>query len=162
MAMTAVNDLRTLGNADILKLPKKAFLCSDRFSAAGVLKSYDWATEMKKSGFCVISGFQSKLEKDVFELLLAGSQPVIMVLARGLYNRPPVKLRPYVEIGRLLIASPFNIAIKRPNRDLAFRRNQLIVDIADEIIFAHIHENGRLSQLHIPDGKPCHILDREQ
>jgi hypothetical protein len=149
-----------LGDAGLFALPKTAFLCSDKFSAGSVLKSYDWAAEMKREGRCVISGFQSKLEKDVFEILLGGSQPLIIALARGLYAKPPAKLKPHVDSGRLLIMSIFDAAIGRSNRELAFKRNQFCVDEADEVVFAHIHTGGMLERLNT-GGQLVRILDTE-
>jgi len=74
----------SLGNTELLKLHKTAFLCSREISASVVLKCYDWAIEQHEKGSCIISGFHSKLEKDVFHYLLAGKQSVIMALARGM------------------------------------------------------------------------------
>jgi hypothetical protein len=67
----------TLGSIDILKLHKTAFLCSRKCPADIVLKSYDWAIERREKGECVISGFHSKIEKDVLHYLLKGAQPII-------------------------------------------------------------------------------------
>jgi hypothetical protein len=78
-----------LGNPDIWRFPKTAFLCSDKFSASSVLASYDWARQMNRENRCVISGFHSRIEKDVFEILLGGTQPIILALARGLYKMFP-------------------------------------------------------------------------
>ena len=152
-------DLTMLGDNSIWDLPKTAFLCSDKFSAGSVLKSYDWAAEMKRLGRCVMSGFQSKLESDVFELLLKGDSPLIWVLARGMFDRAPVKLREHITSGRLLIVSPFESAIKRIHRGLAFERNQFIVDNADEVVFAHIYSGGMLERLTIPEGTAMRVLD---
>ena len=150
-----------LGDKSIWELPKTAFLCSDKFSAGSVLKSYDWVGEMKRANKCVMSGFQSKLESDVFELLLKGNSPLIWVLARGMLDRAPVKLREHIKSGRLLIVSPFDKTIKRPHRGLAFERNQFIVDNADDVVFAHIHVGGMLERLVIGDGKATRVLDGE-
>ena len=57
------------GNIELLKLPKTAFLCSRNIPASAVLKCYDWAIEQRDKGNCVISGFHSKIEKDVFHYL---------------------------------------------------------------------------------------------
>ena len=35
------------GNAELLKLPKTAFLCSRNIPASAVLKCYDWAIEQR-------------------------------------------------------------------------------------------------------------------
>jgi hypothetical protein len=67
--------MHTLGNTDLLNLQKVAFLCSRKCPAAVVLKSYDWAIEQRDNGVCVISGFHSRIEKDVLHYLLKGAQP---------------------------------------------------------------------------------------
>ena len=65
------------GNKDLLQLPKTAFFCSRSVPAEEILRTYDWAREQRKQGKCIISGFHSIIEKDVFEILLKGSQPII-------------------------------------------------------------------------------------
>ena len=150
-----------IGSADIWRLSKTAYLCSDKYSAGSVLKSYDWAAEIKRFGRCVISGFQSKLEKDVFEILIGVSQPVIIALSHSIYAKPPARLKPHIDAGRLLIISPFPAGIVRPNRSLAFKRNQFIIDNADEVVFAHIHPGGMLEKLSLRDDLSIRVLDKE-
>lgn len=75
-----------LGNQELLKLQKTAFLASSNIASETVLQVYDWATDMRNRGECVVSGFNSKLEQDVLHFLLKGSQPVIIVLARRMYK----------------------------------------------------------------------------
>jgi len=62
------------GNIALIELNKTAFLCSRQVPASAVLKCYDWATEKRKQGTCVISGFHSQLEKDVLHFLIKGNQ----------------------------------------------------------------------------------------
>lgn len=150
--------LSMLGDGTLWQLPKTAFFCSDKFSAGSVLKSYDWASEMKHTGQCVISGFQSKIEKDVFDILIKGDSPLICVLARGIFDRTPEKLREYIEGGKLLIVSPFDKSIKRIHRGLAFERNQFIADNADTLVFAHVRTGGMLEQLKIEVHKVVRFL----
>ena len=64
--------MTTLGNREILKLEKIAFLSSRKVPPAAVMASYDWATRMCAEGTCVIGGFQSALERDVLKILLKG------------------------------------------------------------------------------------------
>ena len=153
------SELAMLGEKSIWQLQKTAFLCSEKFSAGSVLKSYDWAADMKRSGRCVISGFQSKLERDVFDILLGSDSPLIWVLARGIYDRAPAKYREHIKAGRLLIVSPFADNIKKIHRGLAFKRNQFIVDNADEVVFAHLHVGGMLEKLVIRKGITVTQLD---
>ena len=54
-----------LGNQQLLSLPKTAFLASSTIPVDKVLACYDWAVKMRNEGRCVISGFSSKLEKNV-------------------------------------------------------------------------------------------------
>lgn len=54
---------------------KTAFLCSRNVPAAVVLKCFDWAIAQREAGRCVISGFHSRLEKDVLAYLLKPFPP---------------------------------------------------------------------------------------
>ena len=81
-----------LGNQELLQLKKAAFLASSTISSETVLQVYDWATEMRNRGECVVSGFSNKLEQDVLHFLLKGSQPIIIVLARKMYKVIPDEL----------------------------------------------------------------------
>ena len=97
--------LTYLGNRDLLHLPKTAFLASSTIPVEMVMRSYEWAIAMRKEGRCVISGFSSKLERDVWNFLVKGQQPIILVLARSLYLRVPPELQSLLDAGRLLIIS---------------------------------------------------------
>lgn len=99
-----------LGNKELLEVQKTAFLASSTISSESVLRCYDWATEMRRRGECVISGFSSKLEKDVLHFLLKGTQPIIIVLARKMYKVIPKELQAPMEQNRLLIISVSNAA----------------------------------------------------
>jgi len=136
-----------LGNKDILKLHKTAFLCSQKCPADIVLKSYDWAKQQRQKGNCVICGNHSQIEKDVFEILIKGKQPLILVLARGMKTRLQPDVENAVNDNRLLIVSPFDKAIKRVTRKTAEKRNDRIINISDKIIIGYKTENGQLDKL---------------
>ena len=81
------------GNKKLLDLPNKvAFLSSRTISASVVLKCYYWATAIRETDQCIISGFQSPLEKDVLKFLLRGKAPIILILARKLCEDIPNEL----------------------------------------------------------------------
>ena len=104
--MTA--NLQMIGNAALLDLlDKVAFLSSRRISAADVLKCYEWAEKIRDTGTCVISGFQSPLEKDVLKFLLRGKVPIILVLARSLWKTVPEELRATLALVASLSFRPF-------------------------------------------------------
>ncbi len=94
-----------IGNIELLKLPKTAFLSSRNLSPQLVMACYDWATQQLKSRQCVTSGFHSQIEKDVQHFLLKGTQPIIMVLGRSLYKKLPDELTKSLEEKRLFIVS---------------------------------------------------------
>ncbi|MFQ5788182.1 MAG: hypothetical protein ACE5H1_09405 [Thermodesulfobacteriota bacterium] len=58
-------NLKFLGNKKLLDKHKTAFLCSRKCPSDIILRSLDWAKEKKDKGECVISGFHSRIEKDV-------------------------------------------------------------------------------------------------
>ena len=145
--MKETKNLQFWGNKDILSLHKTAFLCSRKCSSDVVLKSLDWARIQKEEGNCIISGFHSRIEKDVFDLLLMGDQPVILVLARGMKKRWPEKIKRAVQRKRLLIISPFDEMVTYITQETANTRNEIITNIADEILLAYVSENGNLYEL---------------
>jgi len=135
------------GNKELLHLKKTAFLCSRKIPASAVLKCYDWAIEQREAGNCVISGFHSKLEKDVFQYLAKGEQPIILALPRGLKKRWEPELKELLEMDRLLIVTPFESDVKRITKETAAIRNQLMVEIADEIVVGYKNPNGKIDGL---------------
>ncbi len=137
----------TIGNTDLLKLSKIAFLCSRKIPASVVLKCYDWAIAQRESGVCVISGFHSQIEKDVLHYLLKGKQPIILALARGLKEKVEPEFEKPLKEGRMLIISPFDNNVKRVTEKTAETRNKLMIDIADEINIGYVSKGGLLENL---------------
>ena len=133
-----------IGNYELLKLNKTAFLCSRKVPAGAVLKCYDWAIAQREAGNCIISGFHSQIEKDVFHYLLKGKQPIIIVLARGLKEKTEPELIKEIEKGRLLIVTPFPKVTKRVTQKTASIRNQLMIELADTVTIGYANENGSL------------------
>ena len=131
-----------LGNQELLKLRKTAFLASNIISSEMVLKCYDWATEMRQRGVCVISGFSSKLEQDVLHFLLKGTQPIILVLARRMYRNIPEELQEALRQNRLLIISTSSAV--RQSKVTAMTRNRYVCETADKIMFVGVTEDSSL------------------
>ena len=131
-----------LGNRELLKLKKTAFLASNTISSETVLKVYDWATDMRNRGECVVSGFSSKLEKDVLHFLLKGTQPIILVLARRMYRALPDELQESLAQNRLLIISVSDAV--RQSKATAMARNRYVCEMADEILFVGVTEQSSL------------------
>jgi len=139
------SEITFLGNKTLLTLPKTAFLSSRRILPEAVLKCYDWATEQRDAGRCVISGFHSDLEKDVLRFLLKGHQPIIVVLARKLYEQIPQEFAMALDEGRLLIVSTSSAA--RASEYTTRQRNQYIADYAEHIVIGALTPGGNLAKL---------------
>lgn len=142
-----IETLFTMGNCEIIRQHKTAFLCSRKVPAGIILKCYDWAIAQREAGSCVISGFHSTIEKDVLHYLLKGKQPLIVVFARGLKKQLEPEFIQPLEQGRLLIISPFEQKIKRASKETAARRNKLMIELADKVAFGHISSGGSLEKL---------------
>lgn len=136
----------SVGNIELLKLPKTAFLCSRQLPAGAVLKCYDWAIAQREAGKCIISGFHSTIEKDVLHYLLKGSQPIIVALARGLKEKIEPALQKPLNQGRLLIVTPFSKEVKRVTRQTAQLRNQMMIELGDEIVIGFVNKGGMLEE----------------
>lgn len=147
----------SLGNKGLLKLHKTAFLCSRKIPASVVLKCYDWAIDQREKGNCVISGFHSKIEKDVFHYLLAGTQPIIMALARGMKEKIEPELKVAIEIGKLLIVTSFENKIQWVTAKNAEKRNRFMIELADTIVVGYASKSGMLERL-VADVKGKRVI----
>lgn len=138
--------MHSIGNTELLKLEKVAFLCSRKFPDEVALRSYQWADEQREKGTCVISGYHSPIERDVLRRLLKGTQPIIIAMAMGLkkvdaeWNHP-------IASGRLLVISRYAESVSHPCESKCNQRNRLMMDLADTIVIAHASEGGNLTRL---------------
>lgn len=136
-----------LGNKDILKNHKTGFLSSRKCPAEVVLKSYEWAKKQRAEGNCVVCGNHSQIEQDVFEILLKGDQPLVLVLPRGLKKCWDKSWHENIEKRRLLIISPFVKDITRVTRETAIQKNKTILSLSDNIVIGYKSPNGQLDRL---------------
>ena len=141
--------LQMIGNVLLLDLPDKvAFLASRRVAPQDVMRCYDWATEARDKGQCIMSGFHSALEKDVLRFLLRGKEPIILVLARRLWRKIPEELRDPINEGRLLIVSPVSAA--RASASIATARNRWILAHAKSVFLGSLDPHGTLAKIASP------------
>jgi predicted Rossmann fold nucleotide-binding protein DprA/Smf involved in DNA uptake len=147
-----------IGNEGLLKLSKTAFLCSRKVPASTVLRCYDWAIAQREAGTCIISGFHSTIEKNVLQYLIKGKQPIIVALARGLKEKVEPELKTPFEQGRILFVTPFNKKVDRVITETAIKRNQLMIELADNIVVGYASKGGELEKLLSPMKKPVQYL----
>lgn len=143
----APKQISVLGNLDLLALPKTALFCSSRCPGKVILATYDQAAKWRDTGRCVISGFHSPVEKECLQILLRGTQPIIICPARSLPRRVPPEWQQPLAAGRLLVLSPFTARENRVTADLATRRNEFVAALADEVFIVHTTAGGHLDSL---------------
>lgn len=131
-----------LGNKDLLQRKLTAFLASRTIDTSNVLACYDWATSLSAETDCVVSGFQSPIEKDVLHFLLKKKIPVIVVLARALYKKVPQELSEAFEENRVLFVSISNNV--RNSELMAQRRNSYVCDLASHVVFGMLSPESSL------------------
>lgn len=123
-----------LGNTELLKQNKVGFLASRKISSLSILPTLDWATEIsKREEIAVVSGFHSKMERNVLEILLKGQCGIIIVLARGMYRKLPIQYEESMSQKRLLIISNEKDNVKRVSEQTAHKRNEYVKSISDEM-----------------------------
>jgi hypothetical protein len=146
-AMSKIAAYHTLGNENLLALHKIAFLCSRNCPAAVARKSRDWAIAQREKGSCVISGFHSRIEKEVLYRLLEGTQPIIVALARGIMKKLDPDMQAPLDAGRLLIVTRYAESVTHACEDSCFHRNRLMLELADETVIAYASPGGSLERL---------------
>ncbi len=95
----------------------------------------------------MISDFHSQIGKDVLHYLVKRTQPVIIALARGLKDKLEPELVPLLNQNRLLVSSPFDKTVKRVTTQTVLVCNQLILELADEIVVGFVNPTGNLASL---------------
>ncbi|MHB8843306.1 MAG: DNA-processing protein DprA [Nitrospirota bacterium] len=145
---SAPTKLQTIGSAALLRTWKTALFCSSRTPGAAILRAYDTARQLRDQGITVISGFHSPIEKECLNILLRGTQPVIVCPARSLTDiRLPQVWKKAVEASRMLILSAFHDAPPRVTVDYATRRNEFVAPLAEEVFIAHTAPGSKTEKL---------------
>ncbi|QIL76204.1 DNA-binding protein [Hymenobacter sp. HDW8] len=159
----APEELHTLGNLDLLTLPKTAFLCSRNYPGYIEHPTCLWAVEQRTNSHCVLSGFHSLLEQTVFRYLLQGEQqPIVYALGRGMRTNMGLEYEAELAADRLLFLTPFEEELTTITQETADIRNLLIAELADQFFIPYMAAGGNLERLFLSgalDGKPIFTLD---
>ena len=155
----------TIGNIDILNRKLLGFFCSVKCPGNIILKTYDLARSFRDARIPFISGFHSPIEKDVFDLLLRGSQPLVVCPARSIENmRIPNAWKEAIDNGRLLVLSPFKKKHKRVTASLSEQRNRLVALLSGYVFLPYAAPGSRTENLCkdiIRSGKQILTFDDE-
>jgi predicted Rossmann fold nucleotide-binding protein DprA/Smf involved in DNA uptake len=130
-----------------------------------ILRTYDLARALRDAGVPVISGFHTPIEKDCMDLLLRGSQPVVICPARSIEKmRLNKDLKAAVEGKKVLVLSPFEKNVKRPTAEGSQRRNQFVGALAITIFVAHAEPGGKTEEFCkaiVAAGKPLYTFESQ-
>jgi len=145
-AVTDDIQFESIGNNKLLGLPKIAFLASQKSEPESLARVRKWAESLDAKA-CIISGFKSELEFEVLKILAKRKNPLVWVIARGIYEELPYPYQKLVDAGRLLILSPFAQTQGRSTRDFAYLRNHLVINMADQIVVGNLSPGGMLERV---------------
>ncbi len=145
-----------VGNRELCKLPRTAFLASRTGSGTAHSGIDAWPI----APACVISGFLSPQERDVFDQCLVRGIPMIQILARGLPACFSVRIQRAIADGRLLVLSPFPPEQANFSATRASWSNQYVLHLAHHIVIGQLSPDGMLACLlaDLPDNKPITFL----
>lgn len=141
--------LTAIGSLELLQAPSwLAVFCSSRCPGTLIIAAQDVAQQLVQRGTAVIGGFHSPVEREMLRVLLRGTQPIIIVPARGLmpYRVPP-EYNAALEGGRLLLLSPFPDAVARSSTRVALQRNLFVSDFADSALVIHASDGSATEKL---------------
>lgn len=140
--------METLGNKSLLDRKKIGYLASNKIASLSVLPTLDWAAEVsQREDVAIVSGFHSKMEREVLDYLLRGKCGIICALARSMYRRIPDIFREAYNAGRVLFISPCKTSALRTSRHLCQQRNRFVASISDELVFSSITSDSSLYPL---------------
>lgn len=140
--------METLGNTSLLDQKKIGYFASSKIASLSVLPTLDWAAEVAKhDDVAIVSGFHSKMEREVLDFLLRGKCGIVCVLARSIYKKIPDKFSEAYNVGRVLFIVPFKTAAIRASRQNCQQRNEYIASICDELVFSSLTSNSSLNTL---------------
>lgn len=136
-----------LGEQELLALPMSAFFASRQCPGSAIRAAMDWTLQQARARRVVISGFHSPLEQSVLKVLIQARSPVVAVLARPVNGaKLPSEWAEPVAQGRMAVVSVASTAA-RLTSELAMARNQLVAELATDIVLAHASPGGALAGL---------------
>ena len=134
------------GNLAILDNPLHALLCSNACPGSKIVEAMDLAQTWRAENRPVISGFHTPVEKECLRIFLRGPQPLVICPARGIdpFQLPKEWIQKF-QRNEILILSPFPGTIRRPTKETAEERTQLVLEIAERQTVIYATPGGHLS-----------------
>jgi predicted Rossmann fold nucleotide-binding protein DprA/Smf involved in DNA uptake len=134
----AYKRLTVLGNVELLNQELLGLFVSRQCPASLILQAHEWAQQAKAKKLAVVAGFQSPVEQEILRVLLKGEGNTVICPARSLETfRVPKELKVALESDRVVLVSPFTSSQKRVDKELAFRRNNFVAELAAKLLIIH-------------------------
>lgn len=148
--------MKTLGNTGLLKLHKVGYFASSKIATLSVLPTLDWVAEIaRREDIAVVSGFHSKMEREVLDYLLRGRCGIICVLARSIYHKIPTKFIEAFDNYRILfISDEKSDNVIMTGKHSALKRNKLVASLSDEIVVSSLTPESSLYPIINQSTKP--------
>ena len=135
------------GNVELLNERLHAVLCSKACPGDKIIEAIDLAQQWRAENRAVISGFHTPVEKECLRIFLRGPQRIVICPARGIDPfQLPAGWQMKFKRGELLIVSLFDSSVRRPTKETAELRNQLVVDLATKVTIIHASRGGALER----------------
>jgi predicted Rossmann fold nucleotide-binding protein DprA/Smf involved in DNA uptake len=153
--------LDVLGKTSVLSSSLTALFCSSRCTGGAILSSTKWMSELAEDpNRVIIGGFHSAMEKGFLEILLEGECRICLCPARSLARyRIPRMFESAIDSGRLTIVSSMPPSIRSNSASSSHQRNQLVADLADQIIVAHAAEGSRTEEFALSLLRSGRVID---
>ena len=136
--------IHAMGDTAILRNRLFGLICSIQCPGSIVIKTFDAMRALRDAGVVVIGGFHSPMERECLDILLRGSQPVILCAAKRLRGlRLGAAARKALKDGRLLVITPFDDRFKRTTAAQAIQRNELVAALADSMLIPYAAPGGK-------------------
>ena len=163
LAEDAPDSATAKGNLDLLNRAKLAIFCSTTCPAEIVAQTEEIIQELLNAPVTIIGGFHSQPELQCLNILLRGTQPIILSPARSLDRlRIRHEYKQPLENGRLLFLSFFKSHRHRSDTEMASQRNLYVAALADRVLIVHAAPSSKTEQLCreiISWRKPVYTID---
>jgi len=139
-----------LGNIDLLSQIDFAFLCPSKCPGNIIIKARELAFEWLKKELTVAGGFHSPVERQVVNVLMKGSQPIVICLAVPLENMSvPETWKKGILEERILVITPIRKTdAQRPTQELCDIRDKFVTKLAAKIYIPYVDEHATIAELY--------------
>lgn len=136
--------LYTLGNKHLLEREGLAIFCSGKSTPDIRLKSLEFCRSITGTGYAIVSGFHSAVEKKCLRVLVDMKHPTIMCIVKPIGDFQPSKeQRVAIEEGKMLVISTAAAGSNPSGWEALMARDRLVAGIAKQVLFLYAHPQGK-------------------